>query len=56
MLTTAELRSAGLSAGQIGRLVGKGALCPLSTGVYASAAAAAAVDRRPAGHDDPANR
>jgi hypothetical protein len=40
--TTAELRSAGLSSRQIERLVGKGALCPLLTGVYASAAAAAA--------------
>jgi hypothetical protein len=40
--TTAELRAAGLSSRQIERLVGKGALCPLLTGVYASAAAAAA--------------
>jgi hypothetical protein len=40
--TTAELRSAGLSSRQIERLVGKGALYPLLTGVYASAAAAAA--------------
>ena len=40
--TTAELRAAGLSSRQIERLVGTGALCPLLTGVYASAAAAAA--------------
>ncbi len=41
--TTAELRAAGLSSRQIGRLVRQGALRPLLTGVYATAAAAAAV-------------
>jgi hypothetical protein len=41
--TTAELRSAGLSSRQIGRLVRQGALRPLLTGVYASEAATAAV-------------
>lgn len=41
--TAAELRAAGLSSRQIGRLVREGALRPLLTGVYATPAATAAV-------------
>jgi hypothetical protein len=43
--TTAELLSAGLSAGRIRRLVRDGALCPLRPGVYAPAATVAALVR-----------
>jgi hypothetical protein len=45
MRTTAELLSAGLSAGRIRRMVRDGALCSLRPGVYASAATVTALVR-----------
>ncbi|MCW2907705.1 MAG: hypothetical protein JWL68_2494 [Actinomycetia bacterium] len=45
--TTAELLSAGLSAGRIRRLARDGALCPLRPGVYAAAATVTSLVRDP---------